>query len=438
MEENEESAQHYLHHPLLLRADVEEEIKSLSEEVERKRNTRQNILNLPKKISYDCMVPLSKVAFTPGRMVHTNEFSVEVNAKTGARQWMSHVEAAEYLQEQIDRIQEDISKLQHFLNETNKSRISTINSEEMSFFANSDITEKNDNIRHHMMKNQEDIVPCAEDIEKTASIGINEIIEDDDDSWSCSSGEGRGFEIREYYDKDDNILDGQVVDLSKELADVHKASQMNAKQNKSSGNAGVDKLVNDLNDKLTVSNPTGREELDQNAEFIRDLAKISASKRMEGNTNNLDDVFSKLEKQEDEARSSEDAANKGLFSSSKWKKGFLSTPQASGKKVRKNHNRAGSVDDLEISDNFSKDSGPFSLLDSPHDRSDYESGVALKETNGTMDASINHHNELRNCQPKRVSKFKQSRNAKASSAVTSSMTASKTPLMPFTGHIVER
>lgn len=68
-----ETTQHYYKNSLLLEADIEEEMQSLQEEIDRKEKTIQDIMNLPKKIAYDCMVPLSKVAFTPGRMVHTNE-----------------------------------------------------------------------------------------------------------------------------------------------------------------------------------------------------------------------------------------------------------------------------------------------------------------------------------------------------------------------------
>lgn len=106
MTDDEKTAQHYYKNSLLLEADIEEEMQSLTEEIERKRKTMADILDLPKKISHECMVPLSKVAFTPGRMVHTNEFSVQVDSKTGAREWMSHVEAADYLRSETERMRE--------------------------------------------------------------------------------------------------------------------------------------------------------------------------------------------------------------------------------------------------------------------------------------------------------------------------------------------
>ena len=64
--------------------------------------------SLPDKRVHKCMVPLSKVAFCPGRLVHTNEITVllgdgyfaEVSAKT-ARSLVEH--RLEMVEERLDK-----------------------------------------------------------------------------------------------------------------------------------------------------------------------------------------------------------------------------------------------------------------------------------------------------------------------------------------------
>ena len=342
-----ETTQHYYKNSLLLEADIEEEMKSLQEEVERKEKT-QDIMNLPKKIAYDCMVPLSKVAFSPGRMVHTNEvgslighlsnfhdtsyinpptsprsynllfcilpqFSVQVDAESGARQWMSHVEAASHLQGEISRIQGDIDQLRSYL-EARRSggegavqnattvtatATATVTSEEppRKKVSSSSTSTSTSTTRGKTQKEKKDeeYVPFAEEL--AASSGGPESDEDEDEdeeeedeAWingQAGGDGGEGFEIREYCDKDGNILDGQIVDLSAELSQVQREQQQASKQHKagpgesssnssSSGSGdpsgGVDNLVSDINQKLNAPNPAGpADELDvskQTASFV--------------------------------------------------------------------------------------------------------------------------------------------------------------------------
>ena len=94
------------------------------------KETAQTILEFPKRLEYDCMVPMSKVAFMAGRIIHTNEFmlqgevAVENSNPRGAEQqskpsnfekngqWYSYSDAAEILKTRAAALDRQILRLE--------------------------------------------------------------------------------------------------------------------------------------------------------------------------------------------------------------------------------------------------------------------------------------------------------------------------------------
>ena len=278
MTEKEQTDQYYKNNFFLLEADIKEEIQSLTEEIERKKKTRKDILDLPKKISYDCMVPLSKVAFSPGRLVHTNEFNVEVDAKTGARQWMSHVEAAEFLQNEVDRINGNINELRKYLESqrAGKSDNNSLVKERTSVKKQSvSSTGHHKSSKLEENANKDEYIPYADELTQYPNDGPSDDESLDGDEIVANR---EGFEIREYCDVDGNVLDSQVVDLSAELSQVQKQHR-EAKENTEAGGPpkqDVEKLMQDVNDKLKLPDTSEPVELNvRNSEVIPIILMIT-------------------------------------------------------------------------------------------------------------------------------------------------------------------
>lgn len=84
------------------RAALERERSELLEAIDK-------INTLVKKIRHGCMVPISKVAFVPGSLIHTNEYFLRTDQNAAKmhnleENWKSHVEAAAELQARVEAI----------------------------------------------------------------------------------------------------------------------------------------------------------------------------------------------------------------------------------------------------------------------------------------------------------------------------------------------
>lgn len=86
--------------------------------------TLKTVEDFPKKLDYDCMVPLTSVAFQPGKLVHTNEFYVtddgtavdaagiasilttlsEGKQHSTRGEWKSYFDAAEILRQRVQKL----------------------------------------------------------------------------------------------------------------------------------------------------------------------------------------------------------------------------------------------------------------------------------------------------------------------------------------------
>jgi hypothetical protein len=209
--------------------------------------------------------------------------------------------------------------------------------------------------------------------------------------------------------------------------------------------------------------------IQQDAQFVRELAEIALSKKKQKkqkspvseslDEGDLDSFFSKLEQQEEDALSSQEAASKGLFSSSKsqWKKGFLSAPtHANKKKAVKPQQAVKSSPKPIVNTTTSSLKQPGS---STTKSSDEKRVTAITEQNTLLNSTVStsaqdrvvekmnpsipssskdepsHDQQSSSTVPKKVSRFKQNRAASATAPTTSSSTVKP---VPFTGQIFER
>jgi hypothetical protein len=301
---SDDTPQDYYNNTLLLEADIEEEIVALQQQVERKHSTRSSVLALPSSIARECMVPLSKVAFTPGRLVHTNEFSVLVEEGSGSgsgsggvREWMSHTETAAFLEKDIARVEGDVAQLQEYLrvrrgqSSSSSSTVSGSSSNTVSGSSSSSGDASGTVTREKKVEvekkkkssvawsdreappaskeevdSAEEYVPFAEEIPPSISSVVDQDSDDDDDEWATGPGAGssggsnEGFEIREFCDDEGNVLDGQIVDLSKELSNLKTEQEEAKKKHSGSAPEGIDNMINELDQKLNV--PTTAVDLD--------------------------------------------------------------------------------------------------------------------------------------------------------------------------------
>ena len=173
----------------------------------------------------------------------------------------------------------------------------------------------------------------------------------------------------------------------------------------------------------------------------------------------MDSLFEKLERQEKEAESSREAAGKGLFSSSKWKKGFLSSEKGNirlknSKKVSKEKDCA--IHPKQLEENNLKVAS-FNERSRVNNLAGDNRQVKSARMNGEQSTKTELHNQdtkaeiasnisssaqdiIPSTTKKRASRFKQSRQTSESSVPNATSTIPKGPYssVPFTGRIVEK
>ena len=101
------------------RLDPLDELHALHDSRGQLEETIAKVRSFPEEVTRPCLVPLSRVAFLPGRFVHTNEFVVDVpeleegdeDTTTGGGTvdlkdltWTSHSQTAAVLQKRLDRV----------------------------------------------------------------------------------------------------------------------------------------------------------------------------------------------------------------------------------------------------------------------------------------------------------------------------------------------
>lgn len=399
---------------LLLEADLEEEIDSLSLSMTKKKEMMEKLLRLPEKISYDCLVPLSKVAFTPGRLIHTNEFNLEV--ESGERQWMSHVEAANEMEKKMTKIREETSVLKSLLHQSRGRKVQESGED----------TENS--------PKSDEYVPLEEEVNQLLSTRHEEESDDSDsDIINDNFSEGKGFEIREYCDRNGNVLDSQIVDLSKELLNCNNpkgGKHSNSERPGEDNYENTEDICAAVEEKLNI--PSSPTDVDQESLFVRELAEISTrnkKKSPEHKDDNLEKLFNDLEHQEIEAAKSEAAAAKGLLSSSTWKKGFLSGSKENKKTLRKKLSTEGKTNEESLRKRIDAETAQNTAQNSF-----MSSNIQPKVSEQGSDSQSLQTTSTK----KKISRFKQNRIAAGSTIITQPNEAPNPNKAPFSGGVVEK
>ena len=199
--------------------------------------TIEKVLHFPEKVSYDVMVPLSKVAFYPARLIHTNEFQVlkpGVQPHTAAdfteMDFLSHVDAAEELRVRLRKVQEEVKELQEKLglNKTKtKSALKKASAAPTPPVATTTTAGANNPVK------ESELQPEKED---TLTKAMKQVEEENKilDVASTIDQVSPVYEILEFLD-DNGQTQTEVVDISKQLQSMEQMSLQH-----SEGNAPVD------------------------------------------------------------------------------------------------------------------------------------------------------------------------------------------------------
>lgn len=312
---------------------------ALVRELEELKSTRDKVLELPRKIRRPVMVPLSKVAFLAGDLVHTNEFCIGKAGIDDPDAWMSHVDAAAELQARIDAIDAQLRGA--------------------SFPAPSPSL-----VPTHLPAP----APTQKPKPKTKPAPTAPLVmakkEHEEET------DGPVFEIREFIDEAGSLVQHQVVDLQRELEGLQRslgevgpeegaesAAEPGAAGTKSQKRAEAQRVVADLESKLKgLKEPAGSDgsgRPDGDAAFVRELhdlatrreARLAASMEDGGEEEWHEDgeeeedeeevdlgFLEQLAAEEDRAREARERARDEI-SEAGWGRGFLGGGSKAGNKA---------------------------------------------------------------------------------------------------------
>jgi hypothetical protein len=152
----------------------------------------ERVLHLPEEVSRPCLVPLTKVGFTHGRLIHTNEFHIsnEQDEITGV---LSHTQAAAYLRE---------------LQSPGGNTVNVVNTDNVK----SDI--KDIPLKGILKTSREKIN------ERYDGDAINQFVGSNDNDMHENVGI---FEISELLDDNDNIVSHEVINVNDQMKSLEKA-----------------------------------------------------------------------------------------------------------------------------------------------------------------------------------------------------------------------
>jgi hypothetical protein len=204
-----------------------EEIERLQVERVQLQSTIQRVLDFPKRIEYKCMVPISKVGFMPGKIIHTNEFllvpdsessiikdvsTYPLNDKSSAK-WHSYTETAEVLMNRVADIDRDIGA----------SKI-TRSKKQMMFpsVSSSDRVSKEPKVVNEKKSPSSSPVTAKEQIDLSSGTHIENEDNDVDEDYSQHNGIEGVFEIREFIDSDGKEIKNEIVNLQEEMDEMEK------------------------------------------------------------------------------------------------------------------------------------------------------------------------------------------------------------------------
>ena len=333
-------------------ATSKEEITRLQVERAQISETIATVLDFPKKLSYDCMLPLSKMAFMPAKMVHTNEFLVLPDKQGTAvkdkkideelslaeiRQigkWHSYSESAELLMDRIASIDRRI--------------------EELKMPSNSRIAKKP--AERKVTQSKPDQVTQSKPAQRAPKIAVNQTdakkdlnsrknrehsVEDSEEADEVRSSTGMEgiFEIREFIDYDGNETKHEIVNLHEEMEQIEKKLGSLAEKSGSSVPSSSSKKVEDIKAFVSTLNrplPNNRDE-EQFGQSDQEFEDGDPVKTNRSNPLDVLDRLEDLEREEDEMTLETEAADrikqqerelqlKALpqASAGGWQKGFFS------------------------------------------------------------------------------------------------------------------
>jgi prefoldin subunit 5 len=320
-------------------ATSNEEITRLQVERAKISETIATVLDFPKKLSYDCMLPLSKMAFMPAKMVHTNEFLV-LPEKQGTAvkdykidkelslaeirqvgKWHSYSESAELLMDRIASIDKRIEELKIPTNSRNANKTVEQNPAQSAPKIAVNQTDTRKDLNSH--KNREHSVEDSEETDEVQS----------------STGMEGIFEIREFIDNDGNETKHEIVNLHEEMEQIEKKLGSLAEKSGSSVPSSSSKKVDDIKAFVSTLNrplPNNRD----GEQFGKSDQEFEDGDRVKTSRSNPLDVLERLEdleREEDEMTLEAEAADrirqqerelqlKALpqASAGGWQKGFFS------------------------------------------------------------------------------------------------------------------
>ena len=222
-------------------AGMSEPLFELQSKSDGLKETARTILDFPKRLEYDCMVPMSKIAFMPGRIIHTNEFMLLKDVRTkNSRpsvaeqrsspsssekngQWYSYSDAAEILKNRAAALDRQIlcSKVSDgncssaTLDDVFKAHdaVKKVTSMPSSSTTLSSLTVNKYDDEDHSYANRKSGNNDSGD-ESDADIGS--------DTVDGAESVGGIFEIREFIDSEGNEVKNEVVNLQQEMAEMEE------------------------------------------------------------------------------------------------------------------------------------------------------------------------------------------------------------------------
>lgn len=201
-------------------SETAEEIERLQVERVQLQSTIQRVLDFPKRIDYECMVPVSKMGFMPGKIIHTNEFLLTPDSHTtkasscpadvtSGGKWHSYTETAEVLMNRVADIDRKIGA----------SKIISRKQTTFPSVSSSDRVSKESKVANEIKSHVSAPVPANHlSSEKYVEKGYS----DEDEINSQQNGIEGVFEIREFIDSDGKEIKNEIVNLQEEMEEMEK------------------------------------------------------------------------------------------------------------------------------------------------------------------------------------------------------------------------
>lgn len=185
-------------------SEPQSKLMALESRLRNLEELRLRVLEMPCKVSYEQMIPLSKVAFCPGKLIHTNEFKVSDDADPSPNldrlPFISHIDAADKLQERLKKLEKQIESERVASLNPNFVKASTSTSTSTSSAKASE-------------------APANEEQTPTTAATSSE-------KEQTPTSKGRVFEIREYLEGDGaesaNATGGEVMDITEQIEKMEK------------------------------------------------------------------------------------------------------------------------------------------------------------------------------------------------------------------------